>query len=206
MAIPGNTLVLATGNNGKVLEFKSLLAPYSITLLTPKDIGFTEEVAETGLTFKDNALLKAQALASHTSFPVLADDSGLIVDALNGAPGVFSARYSETRCGKDGQPIPQAAANRAKLLEAMSGYSNRRARFHCVLCYLSPGSEPEFYAGTCEGRIAEMESGEGGFGYDPLFIPEGHDKSFGILSSEVKDAISHRALAAEKFLAARIKD
>lgn len=191
-------LVLATGNRGKVLEFQSILAPAGFTLLTPNDIGFTDHVEETGDTFIQNALIKAKALVAHTGYPVLADDSGLEVDAMGGAPGVYSARYAETSLDK---AIPQAKANRNKLMQEMAGQSNRSARFRCVLCYLSPGLEPAFFFGVCEGEIAQYESGKGGFGYDPIFIPKGYEKTFGELSQVLKDQMSHRGLAASQFLA-----
>lgn len=193
-------LVLATGNKGKVLEFRTLLAPAGFTLLTPKDIGFTAEVEETGDTLVKNALIKARALAAHTSHPVLADDSGLEVDALGGAPGVYSARYASAETDVSGKPIPQDVANRTKLMRAMAGKTDRSARFRCVLCHLVPGREPVFFSGVCEGRIADAERGEGGFGYDPIFIPEGFAATFGELPHAVKDGMSHRGLAAALFL------
>jgi XTP/dITP diphosphohydrolase len=202
-SLPFRPLVLATGNRGKVLEFQALLAPAGFTLLTPADLGFSAEIEETGDTFLRNALIKAEALAAHSPHPVLADDSGLEVDVLGGAPGVYSARYasaSESWTDPTGKPLVQAAANRAKLLKALQGEDQRRARFRCVLCYLIPGRKPEYFEGVCEGGITRQETGEGGFGYDPLFIPSGHGKTFGELPAEVKDAISHRGKAAAAFL------
>ena len=196
------TLVLATGNRGKVLEFQTLLAPAGFKLLTPKDIGFTDEVEETGTTFSENSLIKARALAQATSYPILSDDSGLEVDALAGAPGVYSARYSTETLyhPHSGEALSQAAANRVKLLQALAGLSNRTARFRCTLCYLVPGQEPTFFAGLCEGRIADSERGESGFGYDSIFIPSGFDQTFGELSHAAKDTLSHRAKAVSLFL------
>jgi len=201
-AHPFRPLVLATGNRGKVLEFQALLGPAGFTLLTPEDLGFSSEIEETGDTFVANARLKAEALAALSPHPVLADDSGLEVEALGGAPGVYTARYAAAEAWIDptGKPLAQAAANRAKLLKTLEGVDRRRARFRCVLCYLVPGHEPAFFEGVCEGNIALKESGEGGFGYDPLFIPLGHEKSFGELPAGVKDAISHRGQAATAFL------
>lgn len=216
-------LILATSNKGKVLEFQSLLSPSGFTLFTPENIGFTTEVEETGNTFEANALIKAEAIIAYFTstdstvldastafapsndyafYPILSDDSGLEVDALNGAPGIYSARYSAADELKDsaGKLLPLAAANRKKLLAAMDGKINRKARFHCVLCYLKPNEKPVFFAATCEGKIAEQEFGEGGFGYDPLFIPEGYDKTFAELSEKVKDELSHRGKAAQLFL------
>lgn len=211
--IPFRPLVIATGNRGKVAEFQSLLAPAGFTLLLPADLGFSGEVEETGDTFVANAFLKAAALAAVSPHPVLADDSGLQVDALGGAPGVYSARYAALDSGPGsagqsrplwtdaaGKPLPQAAANRAKLLKAMEGRQDRKARFRCVLCYLVPGSEAAFFEGVCEGEITREERGESGFGYDPLFIPLGQDKTFAELPGDVKDVLSHRGKAVALFL------
>ncbi|MEO6095393.1 MAG: RdgB/HAM1 family non-canonical purine NTP pyrophosphatase [Fibrobacteria bacterium] len=205
--IPFQPLVIATANRGKVAEFQALLAPAGYTLLLPQDLGFSSEVEETGDTFRANALLKATALASVCPHPVLSDDSGLEVEALDGAPGLFSARYASLDSGPQGPWIdaaglhlPQAAANRAKLLKAMQGQENRQARFRCVLCYLAPGKPAVFFEGVCEGEIIREERGGGGFGYDPIIIPKGHDLTFAELPGEVKHALSHRAQAAELFL------
>ena len=202
LAVEHAYLVLATGNRGKVLEFQNLLAPAGFTLFTPGDIGFTGEIDETGDTLVKNSLIKARALAAHTSHPVLADDSGLEVDALGGAPGVYSARFAspDEAVDESGRSIPQDVANRNKLMQALSGESDRTARFRCVLCYLVPNHEPTFFTGVCEGRITEAERGEGGFGYDPLFIPTGFDKTFGELSHSLKDGMSHRGQAVSLFL------
>jgi XTP/dITP diphosphohydrolase len=191
-------LVLATGNAGKVREFESLLMPGGFSLLTPGDIGFSGDIDETGSTFRDNALIKARALAPHTPYPVLADDSGLEVDALGGAPGVRSARYSAP--GEAAPGVPQDEANRRKLMRVLGGNPIRGARFRCVLCYLVPGREPAFFDGVCEGEIAREARGAHGFGYDPLFIPKGYAETFGELPAGVKDPMSHRGLAAAKFL------
>jgi XTP/dITP diphosphohydrolase len=211
--IPFRPLVIATGNRGKVLEFQSLLAPAGFTLLVPADLGFSADVEETADSFVGNAFLKADALAAVSPHPVLADDSGLQVDALGGAPGVYSARYASLAPGPEasgssrpvwtdasGNPLPQAAANRAKLLQAMDGKQDRKARFRCVLCYLVPGREAAFFEGVCEGEITREERGESGFGYDPLFIPRGQDKTFAELPGDVKDALSHRGKAVALFL------
>lgn len=194
-------LVLATGNAGKVKEFESLLLPGGFSLLTPRDIGFTGDVEETGTTFRDNAFLKARALAAHTPWPVLADDSGLEVDALGGGPGIHTARY----CGPGEAPegMSQDAANRWKLLRTLEAFprpDQRRARFRCSLCWLVPGNGPRYFDGVCEGTIAPAERGGGGFGYDPLFIPAGLDRTFGELPAEVKDPMSHRGRAVAEFL------
>ena len=210
-------LVIATGNRGKLAEFQSLLGPAGFTLLMPADLGFSGDVEETGDTFVANAFIKASALAALSPYPVLADDSGLQVDALGGAPGVYSARYAsagsppqgaqgarspqENWVDGDGKPLPQAAANRAKLLRAMQGMDNRKARFRCVLCYLVPGRQAAFFEGVCEGEITRQEKGVGGFGYDSLFIPQGQDKTFAELPGEAKDILSHRGKATALLLA-----
>lgn len=205
----GKTLVLATGNKGKVAEFQALLGPAGFTLLTPADIGFEADVEETGTTFRENALLKARALAALTRRPVLSDDSGLEVDALDGAPGLYSARYSALESGPRGpwldpagRPLPMAVANRAKLLKALEGVTVRSARFRCVLCYLAPGEAPVYFEGVCEGEVIREERGGGGFGYDPIIVPRGYAQTFAELPGETKDAISHRGLAVSAFLAA----
>jgi XTP/dITP diphosphohydrolase len=200
-------LVLATGNKGKVAEFQALLGPAGFSLLTPADIGFQGDVEETGTTFRDNALLKARALAALTPHPVLSDDSGLEVDALGGAPGLYSARYAALESGPRGPwvdaaglPLPPAHANRAKLLKALEGAADRRARFRCMLCYLAPGETPVFFEGLCEGEVIRTERGGGGFGYDPVIVPAGYAETFAELPGPVKDAISHRGRAVAAFL------
>lgn len=217
---PYRPLVIATGNRGKVAEFQTLLAPAGFTLLLPADLGFSAEVDETAETFAGNAFLKASALAAVSPHPVLSDDSGLEVDALGGAPGIYSARYASmggspdvaargagpenpspsARIDATGKPMSQAAANRAKLLRALEGKTDRTARFRCVLCYLVPGAEAAFFDGVCEGKITRGERGESGFGYDPLFVPKGMDKTFAELPGDVKDRMSHRGKAVSRFL------
>ncbi len=151
------------------------------------------EVEETGTTFVENARLKALGISAVVPGLVLADDSGLEVDALDGAPGVYSARYA----GGDGD----TAANNAKLMREMDGVENRTARFRCVMV-LSRGDEVlgEF-DGSVEGRIVDAARGGGGFGYDPFFVPDGHEQTFAELGTEVKNTLSHRARALEKLMA-----
>ncbi len=188
-------ILLATGNAGKVGEFKTLLEPHGYLLKTPGDVEFTDDIPETGASFRANALIKAEALARFSGLPVLADDSGLEVEALGGAPGLHTARYAG--------PSATNGQNRAKLLRELEGVENRKARFVCVLCFLAPSHLPEYFEGICEGEIAYEEKGELGFGYDPLFLPEGHHQSFAELPPEVKDALSHRGRAVQSFLQAR---
>jgi len=144
-------------------------------------------VEETGESFLDNATLKAQAISSLTDDWVIADDSGLEVDSLDGAPGVYSSRYG----GEEGND----AKNNAKLMREMAGLSQREARFRCVIVVARGGQVEASFSGAVEGRIAEAPSGAGGFGYDPLFIPEGYDESFAELGEEIKNNLSHRAKA-----------
>lgn len=179
-------IVFATRNGGKLREAREILGE-SWELV---DATGLPDVVESGDTFEANAILKARSARDASSLPSLADDSGLEVDALEGRPGVRSARY--------GGPGLDDAGRRRLLLEEMSGVppERRRARFVCAVALAIPGSDAfEVVRGTVEGRIATEERGSGGFGYDPVFIPEGHDASFGELPSETKHAMSHRGAA-----------
>ncbi len=183
-------VVLATGNKGKVRELSAILADAGITVQPQSDFA-VPEAEETGLTFVENAILKARNAAAHTGLPAVADDSGIEVDALNGAPGIYSARYA----GKEAD----SADNNAKLLEVLKGLpeSQRTARFRCVIVYLRHADDPSpiIAEGAWEGRILEAPRGEGGFGYDPLFFVPTHGCSSAELPPEEKNRISHRGLA-----------
>lgn len=192
MAAP--RLMLATRNAGKAAEFRSLLAACpgleAVELLTPRDwLTPLPDVEETGATFEENARLKAQALASATGLPALADDSGLCVRALGGAPGVHSARWA-------GAGADDAARNE-KLLAVMAGVPalDRSAYFACVVALALPDGTVHVAEGVCEGAILDVPRGSGGFGYDPLFLPPDLGRSFAELTPDEKDAHSHRALA-----------
>ncbi len=161
-------------------------------ILTATQAGYDKEPKETGKTFRENALIKAEAVAAHVPHPVLADDSGLEVEALNGAPGIYSARYARSGA-KDSN-------NRRKLLSVLGEQSNRRARFVCVLCFLEPGKEPQYFEGLCPGVITKEERGSNGFGYDPIFIPDGETRTFGEMTAGEKNPKSHRGRAVVKFL------
>jgi XTP/dITP diphosphohydrolase len=182
-------VVLATGNPGKVREFGELLAPHAIDVLPQSDFG-VPEAAETGLTFVENALIKARNAAAHTGLPAIADDSGLEVDYLNGAPGIYSARYA----GNGG-----SAANNRKLLEALDGVAaaQRSARFQCLLVYLRHADDPTpiICQGTWEGRILDAPRGDAGFGYDPVFFVADENCSAAELPAETKNRLSHRGQA-----------
>ena len=183
-------LLIATRNRGKIVEFQSLLASLPLRLRNLAEFPATEEVEETGMTFSDNAILKARAYAGQTGLFALADDSGLEVDALGGAPGVFSARYGGAGA-TDGERIE-------RLLEELSQCApeERRARFICVIAIAdSQGQIVNISKGRCEGLISHASRGSQGFGYDPVFIPDGFEQTFGELPPEVKQNISHRALA-----------
>lgn len=180
-------MVIATKNKGKVKEFEALFQRYGIKITSLLDINEPiPDIEETGTTFKENARLKAEGIAKVLNVPVVADDSGLSVDALEGRPGVYSARYA-------GEPTDDVK-NYEKLLYEMKDVpdTERRARFICVLAFAIPGKETIFTEGTCEGTIAHEPKGTNGFGYDPVFIPEGYDCTMAQLEQSEKNRISHR--------------
>jgi XTP/dITP diphosphohydrolase len=180
-------IVLATGNQGKVKEFQRILADYPVDLKCLSDFGPIPEVEEDGETFDDNAYKKALFTAKVLGLPAIADDSGLVVEALDGAPGVYSARYAgEDVTDKD---------NIDKLLKEMQGETNRRATFECVISIAVPSGPALTYEGRCEGTILAKLAGKGGFGYDPVFYHPGLGKSFAECSMEEKNKVSHRGQA-----------
>lgn len=181
-------ILIATGNAGKAREFSKLFGDAWRTL-TLKEAGIDHEVVEDGDTFEANAEKKAVEISRMFEGLVVADDSGLEVDALDGAPGVYSARYA-------GEPKDDKR-NNAKLLKTLQGVvmEKRGAQFHCVLVLAQKGGVLATFSGICRGHILETEQGAGGFGYDPMFVPEGFDKTFGELPSETKNRISHRSKA-----------
>lgn len=181
-------IVFATNNAHKLAEVQAVLGA-GFTLLTPRDCGLTEEIPETGDTLEDNASQKARYLYERTGLDCFADDTGLEVTALGGAPGVHSARYAT-----DGHDFD---ANNRLLLRNLEGASDRSARFRTVIALILGGVERRF-EGVVEGRIAECGKGDGGFGYDPLFVPEGSDLTFAQMTAEEKNAVSHRARAVRK--------
>jgi XTP/dITP diphosphohydrolase len=171
----------------------ALLAGLPLKLRGLKELPWIEEAEETGATFEENAVLKARHYSSLSGLRTLADDSGLEVDALGGVPGVYSARY-----GGRGISYGERMALLLEALEA-TGDRGRRARFVCVIALADPRTgEVETFEGVCEGRIADAPRGAGGFGYDPLFVPEGYARSFGELPPEIKQSLSHRARALSK--------
>ncbi len=176
-------IVAATGNANKLREFREILAGYEV--VSAAEAGFHGDVEETGSTFAENALLKARAVCKATGLPALADDSGLCVDALNGAPGVYSARYSG---GGDRE-------NRALLLKNLNGVENRRAHFACCIALAFPDGREITAEGRAEGKILHEERGTGGFGYDSLFLSDELGVSFAETTEEQKNAVSHRGRA-----------
>lgn len=178
-------IIIATGNAGKVREFKRMLEPLGYTVFSQKEKGITVDVEETGDTFAENALIKARAVWKIAHTAVIADDSGLCVDALNGRPGVYSARYA-------GENATDADRNK-KLLEELNGVENRSAHFTCAIAYISADGKERVFEGICPGTIGLEPKGSDGFGYDPLFYWQ--DKTFGEMSAEEKDAVSHRGRA-----------
>ena len=186
-------VVFASHNAGKIKEIKELLQPFGINVKSALDMELPD-VEETGSTFAENSLLKSQTIAELTGLPCIADDSGLCVDALNGAPGVYSARYAPNRDFDKGME---------KLLAEMAQSPNksRKAHFSCVISLAFPNGGYELFEGRVDGHIATEKQGNGGFGYDPLFIPDGFAKSFAQMSKDEKNQVSHRGRAVEKLKA-----
>ena len=190
-------VVLASSNPGKVREINELLADLALNVVPQSEYGVTD-AEETGLTFVENAILKARNAALHTGLPAIADDSGIEVDALNGAPGIYSARYAGTGAGD--------RANLEKLLTELAGVpeEKRTARFQCLMVYLRHAHDPVplICQGTWEGRIQLAPRGDNGFGYDPVFYVPTHDCSSAELPPEIKNTLSHRGQALRNLLAA----
>jgi len=184
-------LVFATNNRHKLDEVSAKLNG-AIQLLTLNDIGYHDDIEETGTTFKANASIKSHHVYAEYKLNCFGDDSGLEIDALNGEPGVYSARYAGTHGNH--------AANISKVLDNLKGEANRKARFRTVISLIRNGEE-YFFEGTVEGTIRQEPSGNGGFGYDPIFEPEGYDITFAEMSMDEKNSISHRAKAMEKLIA-----
>ena len=182
-------IIIASNNAGKLREFRAILEPFGLEVVSQREAGFCQDVEETGTTFAENAAIKANAVYAAMHCPVIADDSGLMVDALDGAPGVYSHRFA-------GEGATDADRN-AKLLHELDSIpaEKRTARFVCSLCYLDANGTEKVFSGVCEGVIGTAPRGENGFGYDPLFVPEGYDRSFAQLPMEVKNSMSHRARA-----------
>jgi XTP/dITP diphosphohydrolase len=189
------TILIATNNQHKKIEIQNILLGLNINnihLVTPESLGIFIEVAETADTLEGNSKLKAVAFAEKSGLPVIADDTGLEIDFLNGQPGVYSARFA----GEDGNDT----LNRTKVLKLLQNVpeSERSAKFRTVICFIH-NHQINFIEGLCLGKIADEEKGSNGFGYDPIFIPENFKKSFAEMSPEEKNQISHRSRAIHKF-------
>ena len=176
--------VLATHNPGKIREMSNILSGLGIQVVSPAELGITVDVEETGTTFAENAMLKAKAICAASALPAIADDSGLCVDALNGGPGVYSARYGGEGLDDRGRYM--------LLLETMRGQTTRAAHFACAIACAFPNGDELTAQGRCDGTVAFAPMGEGGFGYDPIFFVPEKAKTFGQLTAQEKDEISHR--------------
>ena len=183
-------LVIATHNKHKLDEIQKLLGD-RIKLISLRDLGCNEDIPETGTTLKENAYQKAKYVWEKYKKNCFADDTGLMVEALDGAPGVYSARYAGEHCSFDD--------NIDLLLENMEGKTNRNASFETVVCLIQDGKE-QYFEGRCDGCILTERYGKGGFGYDPIFMPNGYGESFAELSMEEKNKISHRGKATAKLI------
>ncbi len=194
-------ILVATTNKGKLKEFKQLLEPFGIEVLSLDDMEEKFEVEEDKQTFLENAIKKAKEYAKFYNLPVIAEDAGLEVEVLNGYPGVYSARFYDIDFGGKEEVLDSKdKANIKKLLRLMEGVSNRKARFVSNVVFYSPDDFGLWAEGYCEGVITEEPKGEGGFGYDPVFQPEGYEKTMAQLTPEEKNKISHRGKAVRKLV------
>ena len=200
--IGSGSLVIATHNAGKLKEISALLDPYGVKCISAGSLGLPEP-PETGTTFVQNALLKARAAAEASGLPALADDSGLSVDALDGRPGVYTADWAERQHfeGEPGRDWYMAMGKVEGMLQQKGADVDRSCAFHCVLALAWPDGEQAVYEGTAPGTLTWPPRGEMGFGYDPVFVPEGREQTFAEIAPEEKHAISHRADAFAKLVA-----
>ena len=210
-SLTNKKIVVASHNAGKLREFSDLMAPFGFEAKSAKDYGLPEP-EETGTTFEENAYIKAFAAARATGLPALSDDSGLCVDALDGAPGVYTANWAEKEDGSRDFGMAMQRTEVAMQQVGATEPTQRSARFVAVICLAFPDGEAEYYRGEVEGRLVWPPRGDLGFGYDPVFLPGGYDKTFGEMSAQEKhgwkpgepDALSHRARAFQKFAEARL--
>jgi XTP/dITP diphosphohydrolase len=210
-ALNGKKIVVASHNAGKLREFADLLGPFGLETKSAKEYGLPEP-EETGTTFEENAYIKAHAAAVATGLPAMSDDSGLMVDALDGAPGVYTANWAEKPDGSRDFGMAMERTEAALQKAGATGPTQRTGRFVAVICLAFPDGEAEYYRGEAEGRLVWPPRGELGFGYDPVFLPAGFDKTFGEMSAQEKhgwkpgdaEALSHRARAFKKFAEARL--
>ena len=183
--------VLATHNPGKIQEMQAILSQLGVEVVSPAELGVDVDVEETGETFAENAMLKAKAICAAAGLPAIADDSGLCVDALNGGPGVYSARYG-------GEGLDDAGRT-ALLLQNMRGQTTRAAHFACAIACAFPNGDTLTAEGRCDGAVAFAPMGQGGFGYDPVFLVPEKAKTFSQMTAEEKNEISHRGRALRTF-------
>ena len=183
--------VLATHNPGKIQEMQAILSQLGVEVVSPAELGVDVDVEETGDTFAENAMLKAKAICAAAGLPAIADDSGLCVDALNGGPGVYSARYG-------GEGLDDAGRT-ALLLQNMRGQTTRAAHFACAIACAFPNGDTLTAEGRCDGAVAFAPMGQGGFGYDPVFLVPEKAKTFSQMTAEEKNEISHRGRALRTF-------
>ena len=209
--LKGHTLVVASHNAGKLREFADLLGPFGIETKSAKEFGLPEP-DETGTTFEENAYIKAFAAASATGLPAMSDDSGLVVDALDGQPGVYTANWAEKADGTRDFMMAMEKTEKLLLERGATDPKARTGRFVAVICLAWPDGEAEYFLGEAEGHLVWPPRGTSGFGYDPVFLPVGHTRTFGEMAAEEKhgwkpgqpDALSHRARAFQKFARARL--
>ncbi|MET3523310.1 RdgB/HAM1 family non-canonical purine NTP pyrophosphatase [Mesorhizobium abyssinicae] len=210
-SLNGHKIVVASHNEGKLREFADLMAPFGFEAKSAKQYGLPEP-DETGTTFEENAYIKAYAAAKATGLPALSDDSGLCVDALDGAPGVYTANWAETPDGSRDFGMAMQRTEVALQEVGAAEAAQRTGRFVAVICLAFPDGEAEYYRGEAEGTLVWPPRGTLGFGYDPVFLPNGFENTFGEMSAEQKHgwkpgqptALSHRARAFQKFARARL--
>lgn len=184
-------IIIASNNKGKIKEFKKILEPLGYNVFSQSETGVNIEVEETGTTFEGNAKLKARAIYNLKHTAVLADDSGIVVDYLNGEPGIYSARYMGLQTDEERRRCVLYKMKDAKK-------EDRTARYVCCICYIEENGKENIVNGIWEGIVADKEYGENGFGYDPIFMPNGSDKTVAQMLPEEKNTISHRAMAIQK--------
>jgi len=210
-ALTDKKIVVASHNAGKLREFADLLGPFGLEAKSAKEYGLPEP-DETGTTFEENAYIKAFAAAKATGLPAMSDDSGLCVDALDGAPGVYTANWAEKPDGSRDFGMAMQRTETALQEAGATRPSQRAGRFVAVICLVFPDGEAEYYRGEVEGTLVWPPRGDLGFGYDPVFLPDGYAKTFGEMTAEEKhgwkpgdaEALSHRARAFKKFAEARL--
>ncbi len=185
-------IVISSNNSHKIYEYREIFKPFSnIKVFSLHDLNIIVNPEETGLTFKENSLIKAQAVSQFTNAIILADDSGLEIEALGGFPGIKSSRFMDN-CPYEKKFLA--------IFDLLKNKENRNAQFHCVITILNLESQPLFFEGIINGKIAKTFTGKKGFGYDPIFVPNGYTKSFAELSEVEKNAISHRGIATQKMI------